>query len=78
MPGNELDRALVRRMMDLLAAGLGPMEVARQTGVSKSEVYRRNDKVGGVYRPTAATYRSGISIVRSGTRSLGSGTPASR
>ena len=46
-----LDRALVRRVMDLLAAGLGPMEAARQTGVSKSAIYRMHHRVGGVYRP---------------------------
>src|ERR1700729_1554071 len=39
---------------DGLSQGLGPMEVARRTGVSKSLIYRWHRKVGGVYRPPAA------------------------
>jgi hypothetical protein len=51
-----LDPALMRRVMDLLAAGFGPMDAARQTGVSKSAIYRMHHKVGGVYRPPTVTY----------------------
>jgi IS30 family transposase len=51
-----LDPALVRRVMDLLAAGFGPMDAARQTGVSKSAIYRMHHRVGGVYRPATVTY----------------------
>jgi transposase, IS30 family len=42
-----------RAAWDGLAAGLGPMEVSRLTGVSKSQVYRWHHSVGGVYRPPA-------------------------
>ena len=56
MSTRPLDKALVRRVMDLLAAGIGPMEVARQTGVSKSAMYRMHHSVGGVYRPPTVTY----------------------
>lgn len=56
MPTRPFDKALLRRVMDLLSAGLGPMEVARQTGVSKSAIYRMHHSVGGVYRPPTVTY----------------------
>jgi IS30 family transposase len=56
MTRKRLDKALVRRVMDLLATGIGPMEVARQSGVSKSFIYRLHHSVGGVYRPSTVTY----------------------
>jgi IS30 family transposase len=49
-----VDAVRVRAVWDGLAAGLGPMEVSRRTGVSKSQVYRWHHSVGGVYRPPAA------------------------
>jgi IS30 family transposase len=51
-----LDVAVERRVMDLLATGIGPMEVSRRTGVSKSKVYVMHHRVGGVYRPADAKY----------------------
>ena len=51
-----LDVAVERRVMDLLATGIGPMEVSRRTGVSKTKVYELHHKVGGVYRPADAKY----------------------
>jgi IS30 family transposase len=45
-----------RRCLDLLAAGLGPMDVARATGVSKTYVYELHHSVGGVYRPPDTDY----------------------
>ena len=45
-----------RELLDLLAQGLGPMEVARRTGVSKSYLYVLHHSVGGVYRPSGVTY----------------------
>jgi transposase, IS30 family len=50
----QVDPVRVRAVWDGLAAGLGPMEVSRRTGVSKSQVYRWHHSVGGVYRPPAA------------------------
>lgn len=52
----KLDASIERRVMDLLASGIGPMEVSRRTGVSKSKVYRMHHRVGGVYRPADCTY----------------------
>jgi IS30 family transposase len=49
-----LDPVRVRAVWDGLARGLGPMEVSRLAGVSKSQVYRWHHSVGGVYRPPAA------------------------
>jgi IS30 family transposase len=49
-----LDPERKRAAWDGLAAGLGPMEVSRRTGVSKSLLYRWHHSVGGVYRPPAA------------------------
>jgi transposase, IS30 family len=54
--GRKLPVELHRRALDLLSAGLNPMEVARATGVSKSYLYRLHHKVGGVYRPPSAVY----------------------
>jgi transposase, IS30 family len=45
-----------RELLDLLARGLNPMEVARRTGVSKSYLYLLHHSVGGVYRPQGVTY----------------------
>jgi IS30 family transposase len=57
MGARPLDKALLRRVMDLLATGVSPPEAARQTGVSTSKVYLMHHSVGGVYRPpTAAAY----------------------
>ena len=47
---------LVRQVLDLLATGIGPMEAARQTGVSKTTIYQMHHSVGGVYRPATVTY----------------------
>ncbi len=47
---------LVRLVLDHLAAGLNPMQVARATGVSKTYVYDLRHKMGGVYRPADAVY----------------------
>jgi transposase, IS30 family len=49
-----LDPVCVRAVWDGLSQGLGPMEVSRRTGVSKSLIYQWHHKVGGVYRPVAA------------------------
>ena len=49
-----LDPERAGAVWDGLSQGLGPMEVARRTGVSKSLIYRWHRKVGGVYRPPAA------------------------
>ena len=49
-----VDAGRARAVWDGLAGGLGPMEVSRRTGVSKSQVYRLHHSVGGVYRPPAA------------------------
>ena len=51
-----LDVAVERRVVDLLATGIGPMEVSRRTGVSKSKVYVMHHRLGGVYRAADATY----------------------
>jgi transposase, IS30 family len=56
MAANSLDMTLVRQVLDLLATGIGPMETARQTGVSKTTVYKIHHSVGGVYRPQTVTY----------------------
>jgi IS30 family transposase len=50
------DEETRRGLLALLARGLGPMEVARQTGVSKSYLYRLHHSVGGVYRPHDFAY----------------------
>lgn len=47
---------LVRLVLDHLAAGLNPYQVARATGVSKTYVYDLRHKMGGVYRPADAAY----------------------
>jgi transposase, IS30 family len=47
---------LVRLVLDHLAAGLNPYQVARVTGVSKTYVYDLRHKMGGVYRPAEAIY----------------------
>jgi IS30 family transposase len=52
--GRRLDPERARAVWDGLSQGLGPMEVARRTGVSKSLIYRWHCRVGGVYRPPAA------------------------
>jgi len=52
--GRRLDPERARAVWEGLSQGLGPMEVARRTGVSKSLIYRWHHKVGGVYRPPAA------------------------
>jgi IS30 family transposase len=52
--GRRLDPERARAVWDGLSQGLGPMEVSRRTGVSKSLIYRWHHKVGGVYRPAAA------------------------
>ena len=49
-----LDPVRARLVWDGLARGLGPMEVSRRAGVSKSLVYRWHHRVGGMYRPPAA------------------------
>jgi IS30 family transposase len=49
-----VDAERARAAWDGLSRGLGPMEVSRRTGVSKSQVYRWHHSVGGVYRPPAA------------------------
>lgn len=51
-----LDVDRQRRVMDLLVTGIGPMEVARRSGVSKTTVYKLHHMVGGVYRPAQAQY----------------------
>ena len=51
--GRRLDAVRARAVWDGLSQGLGPMEVSRLTGVSKSLVYRWHHSVGGVYRPRA-------------------------
>jgi len=56
MAANSLDMTLVRQVLDLLTTGIGPMETARQTGVSKTTVYKIHHSVGGVYRPQTVTY----------------------
>jgi len=54
--GTKLTAERTRQVMDVLATGVGPMETARLTGVSKSKVYRMHHSVGGVYRPPTVTY----------------------
>ncbi|WP_395659831.1 IS30 family transposase [Nocardioides sp.] len=56
MGGKRIGPERRRELLDLLAQGLGPMEVARRTGVSKSHVYLLHHSVGGVYRPADLTY----------------------
>jgi IS30 family transposase len=51
--GRRLDAVRARAVWDGLSQGLGPMEVSRRAGVSKSLVYRWHHSVGGVYRPPA-------------------------
>ncbi|MFD7161765.1 IS30 family transposase [Kribbella sp. NPDC059898] len=45
-----------RVVLDLLADGHNPMEVARRSGVSKSYIYRLHHSLGGVYRPADLAY----------------------
>jgi IS30 family transposase len=45
-----LSAVVVRGAVELLAAGMSPMEVARRTGVSKSKLYRLQHSMGGMYR----------------------------
>jgi IS30 family transposase len=45
-----------RVVLDLLAEGYKPMEVARRSGVSKSYIYRLHHSLGGVYRPAGVSY----------------------
>ncbi len=56
MSKKSLDKTLVRQVLDLLTTGIGPMETSRQTGVSKTTVYKIHHSVGGVYRPQTVTY----------------------
>ena len=52
----KLSESVRRRLLDLLATGVGPMEVARQAGVSKTYVYGLHHSMGGVYRPQGVQY----------------------
>lgn len=52
----KLSGALRRQVLDLLAAGVGPMDVARRAGVSKTYVYDLHNSMGGVYRPQSVQY----------------------
>ena len=45
-----LSAVVLRGLVELLATGLSPMEVARRTGVSKSKLYRLQHSMGGMYR----------------------------
>ena len=56
MRGVRLGPDVKRAVMDLLASGLGPMAVARRTGVSKSHVYNMHHQAGGMYRPARCQY----------------------
>jgi IS30 family transposase len=54
--GRKLSEQRRRVVLDLLAEGHNPMEVARRSGVSKSYIYRLHHSLGGVYRPAGITY----------------------
>ena len=54
--GRKLSEVRLRVVLDLLAAGHNPMEVARRSGVSKSYIYRLHHSLGGVYRPVGTGY----------------------
>jgi IS30 family transposase len=54
--GHRLDRVRLSQVMSGLRSGLGPMEVARATGVSKSYIYRLHTSLGGMYRPADSSY----------------------
>ena len=56
MAGRKLSEQRLRVVLDLLARGHNPMEVARRSGVSKSYIYRLHHSLGGVYRPADTTY----------------------
>ena len=56
MAARRLSSAVVREVLDCLAAGMNPMQAARVTGVSKSWIYGLHHKMGGVYRPAGVTY----------------------
>jgi transposase, IS30 family len=45
-----------RRVLDLLAAGAGPLQASRAAGVSRGYAYRLNARIGGVHRPAEACY----------------------
>jgi len=51
-----LSESLRRRVLDLLAEGHNPREVARRSGVSKTYLYDLHHSVGGVYRPQDVHY----------------------
>ena len=72
MAAKPLDVAVVRGVLDLLAQGLVPSEVARVTGVSRAAVYRLRARLGGVYRPPDTTF-AGVSdpLCRGVTSALG-------
>ena len=53
MAGRGLPPERVQEVLDHLAAGLNPMQVARAAGVSKSFVYRLDQKASGVSRLAA-------------------------
>jgi len=54
--GHRLSQARLALVMEGLRSGLGPMEVARVTGVSKSYIYRLHTRLGGMYRPAGSSY----------------------
>jgi transposase, IS30 family len=57
MGGPRITRELHRAVLDLLTAGLNPMQVAaRVDGVSKTWVYDLHNSLGGVYRPAGTAY----------------------
>ncbi len=56
MGGRALPRERVRRVLDLLAAGVSPNQAGPAAGVSKSFAYLLHHKMGGVYRPPDVTY----------------------
>ena len=45
-----------RRVLDLLAAGMNPLQASRAAGVSKSFAYALNARMGGVCRPPDSSY----------------------
>jgi IS30 family transposase len=46
----------VRKLVDLLASGMNPLQASRAAGVSKSYAYDLHHKMGGVYRPEGTDY----------------------
>jgi IS30 family transposase len=54
--GHRLDRVRLSQVLEGLRSGLGPMDVARATGVSKSYIYRLHTSLGGMYRPADSSY----------------------